>query len=266
MIFGSLMARQIPIPVGGIVALLTNDHIAKPVKLFKPYKFDSSDAIIGIGFSDSASTRYGKLNFIIDNPNDLSELKKSWVLKKSALPVSGQGVFIVYYLSNKVIKKRWNIFPESESIVTDEGFYLFDTSMLSTLHSKSPLVYSIRKDTIRSKGDFLRFNDSVKANAAFLFLNEPDMVYEGSFDVTIKAGSGFSPEETGERIIKICNKIKPKTAFKVYLKEDDRASDAKHKTYLVRCDQSLFEHFSDPAMEKGSWTPATYVIQSYWRE
>jgi hypothetical protein len=264
MIFGSLMARQIPIPVGGIVGLIT--YHAKPVKLFKPYKFDSSDAIIGIGFSDSASTRYSKFNFIIDNPNDLSELKKSWVLKKSALPVSGQGVFIVYYISNKVVKKRWNIFPESESIVTDEGFYSFDTSMLSTLHSKKPLVYNIRKDTIKGKDDFLRFNDSVKANAAFLFLIEPGMLYEGSFDVTVKAGSEFSPQDVGEKIIKICDKIKPKSAFNVYLKEEDNASDANHKTFLVKCNKSLFEQFSYAGMEKGDWTPATFVIQSYWRE
>jgi len=92
------------------------------------------------------------------------------------------------------------------------------------------------------------------------------MLYEGSFDVTIKAGSRYSPEEVGERIINRCDKIKPKTAFKVFLKEDDKASDAKYKTYVVKCDQSLFEHFSDPDMEKGDWTTATYVIQSFWRK
>jgi hypothetical protein len=269
MVFGSLMGRQtIPIPIGIVVSLLTNDHNVnvKTVKLFRPYKFDSSDAIIGIDFSDSANTRYGKYNFIIDNANDLSELQKSWVFKKYAQPESGQGVFKVYYIRNKVIKNRWNVFPESKSIVTDEGFYLFDTSMLSTLHSKSPLVYSTRTDTVKSKNEFIRFTDSIKANAGFLFLIEPGMLYEGSFDVTIKAGSRYPPEEVGERIINICDKIKPKTAFKVFLKEDDKASDAKYKTYVVKCNQSLFEHFSDPATEKGDWTTATYVIQSFWRE
>jgi hypothetical protein len=266
MIFGNLMARQIPIPVGGIITLLTYDYHAKPVTLFKPYNFDSSDVIIGIDFSDSANTWDGKFSFIIDNANDLNELKKSWIFKKDVPPVTDKGVFNIYYLRNKMIKKGWIVYPALERIITSEGFYSFDTSMLSTLHSKKPLVYSIRKDTIRSKDDFLRFNDSVKANAAFLFLIEPGMLYEGSFDITVKAGPEFSPQNVGEKIIRICDKIKPKSAFNVYLKENDKVSDAKHKTFLVKCNKSLFEQFSYAGMEKGDWTTATYVIQSYWRE
>ncbi|THU38315.1 hypothetical protein FAM09_16700 [Niastella caeni] len=266
MVFGSLMARQIPIPVGFIVGALTYHPKEKAVKQFRSYKFDSTDAIIGIDFSDSANGRYKKFSFIIDNVHDLNEFRKSWIYKNSVEPATDKGVFNVYYIKNKVKEKAWIIFPELKSIVTDNGHNSFDTSILSTLHSKYPLVYRRRTDTVRGKDDFLKFNDSVKANPSFLFLIEPYMAYEGSFDVTIKAGSGISPEDVGERIHNKCNKIKPKTAFNVFLKVDENGSDAKHKTYFVRCNQALYVQFSDPELEKGDWTPAVFVVQSYWRE
>lgn len=119
-------------------------------------------------------------------------------------------------------------------------------------------MYNVHSDTISSKNDFLRFKDSVTVNPSFLFLEEPDMSYEGSFDITVKAGSKMSTEDIGEKIVKRCNKIKPKSDYKAYLKKDG-------KTYLVRCNQFLAEQFSDPDMEKSGWTPALYIIKSYWR-
>lgn len=257
------MARQF-VPIGPVVGALT--YKQKPIKLFKPYKFDSSDAIIGIDMSDSANGRYEKYSFIIDRSADLEQLKKDWVFTDPADLQSDKGVFKVYFTKNKVIKKSWAILPERFGIITDDGYYLFDPSLLSKLHSKSPLKYSVHTDTLRSKNDYLRFNDSVKANPSFLFLIEPDLLYEGSFEVSVKAGSRISPENVGERIIGTCDKIKPKTYFRVYLKEGSNSGNSKYSNYIVRCSQLLFEQFSNPDLEKGSWIPPLYVIRSFWRQ
>jgi hypothetical protein len=249
-IFGSLMG-QIGLIVGG---MRRATHGVSP---FEPYNFKSTDAMIGIGFSDSANDRYENFSFIIDNLHDLYELKETWTFKKEGEAPTDRSAFKVYFTKNKVIKNSWLIFPESKGIVTDQGYYLFDTVLLAILHAKSPLVYRVRRDTVSNKNDFLRFNDSVKADPSFLFLLEPDLSYEGSFKVTIKPGSKLSPENASERIINRCNKIKPKTAFNVFLEDN--------KTYFVQCNQSLFEQFGDPGMEKSNWTPAVYIIKSYWR-
>ncbi|WP_143774348.1 hypothetical protein [Niastella vici] len=235
------------------------------MKLFKSCKFDSSDAIFGIDLADTTNGRDGLFNFIIDNSKDLAELKKSWIFKDAARSQRGQKVFKVFYTRNKVVKRTWVIFPEAFCIATDEGAYLFDVSMLTKLHSKSPLVYRVRTDTLGSRDEFIKFYDSVKAISSFLYLNEPD-VGEGSFEVKLKAATKNVPEDIGLRIIDICNEIKPKTAFRVYFKNGEEAVDSKSKTYVVRCDRSLFEQFSYPDMEKGEWAPATYIIQSYWRK
>ena len=248
------LTAQIPIPVRGIVAVLT--HEQKPVKVFSNFKFDTADAIIGIGFSDSTNITYDRFSFIIDNEQDLNELKKSWKFKE-AETVSDHRAFSLNFVRNKEIKNVSFIFPESNAIVTDKGCFAFDTVLLSKLHAKSPLAYNVHADTVSNK-DFLRFKDSVKAKPSFLFLKEPEMLYEGSFDITIKAGSKISPENIGQTIFKRCDNAKPKSVFKVYSKEDG-------KTYLVRGSQFLFEQFSDPDMEKSVWKPAVYIIKSYWR-
>ena len=213
--------------------------------------------MLRFGFSDSANGRYDKFSFIIDNANDLNELKESWKFIGSE-PVTDQRTFNIYFTKNKVIRNGWIVYPESKAIVTDKGFFAFDTSLLSTLHAKHPLMFSVRTDTVSNKNDFLRVQDSVKADPSFLFLIQPDLSYEGSFEITIKAGSKISAGSIGEKIIKRCDKVKAGSAFKVYLKDDG-------KTYIVTCSQFLFEQFSDPDMEKGSWTPAVYTFKSYWR-
>jgi hypothetical protein len=247
----------------GIITMIANKK-APTIKLFRSCKFDSSAAIIGIDFTDSTNGRNGQFSFIINNTQGLDELKKNWVFKE-ATDKSDTGIFKVFYTSNKVIKGRWVIFPKTFTIVTTEGLYRIDSSMLSTLHQKSPLVHSTRTDTLKGKSEYLRFSDSVKTKPAFLFIMESDLVCDGSFEVTLKADSHILPEEVGERIINSCNKIKGESAFKVYLKQDEGAEDAKRKTYVVKCDRSLFEQFSDRNFEKANWAPATYVIQSFWR-
>lgn len=84
------------------------------------------------------------------------------------------------------------------------------------------------------------------------------MFYQGSFDITLKEGSKMSTEDIGKRIVKRCNKIKPKPAYKVNLKEDGN-------TYNVMCSQFVSEQFLDPDLQKSGWTPAIYIIKSYWR-
>lgn len=263
LVFCSLKS-QLPLPVGPIAGILRNSM--PTVKLFKSCKFDSAEAIIGIDLTDSTNGRAGLYSFIIDNSKDLTDLKKGWIFKDAARSESNQGLFKVFYTKNKILTHTWVVFPNSFSIVTDQGLYLFDVSLLTKLHAKSPLRHSVHIDTLTSKSDYFRFYDSVKANPSFLFLNEPELVGEGTFEVKLKAASRNIPDDVGLRIIDICNKAKPKTAFKVYFKDGDEAADTKHKTYVVRGDRSLFEQFSDPEMEKANWMPAIYPVESYWRE
>lgn len=257
------LKSQVIIPLGTVASIISGT--TAPVKLFKPFKFDTSTAIIGIDFTDSTNGREGKFSFIINNSQDLAELKKDWVFRDIITPDSNRGVFKVFYTSNKVIKSSWVIFPMAFSIVTKEGVYLFNPTLLTILHAKSPLVHSSRIDTLQSKSDYLKFYDSAKAIPSFLFLMEPEIVCDGSFEVSLKADSHILPEEVGESIINSCNKIKGESAFKVYLKQNEGTGDAKHKTYIVKCDRSLFEQFSDRNFEKANWAPATYTIQSFWR-
>jgi hypothetical protein len=256
-IFCSLIGQTvIPIPIGLIVGGVRG--FTQPVSIFKPYNFKATDALIGIDFSDSTNGRYAKYSFLIDNLQDLHELKETWTFKKEGDSIRDRSAFKVYLTRNKEIKDSWFIFPDSKGIATDQGYFLFDTLQLSILHAKNPLTYSVHRDTVYSKNEFLRLNDSVKADPSFLFLIEPGMSYEGSFEVTIKAGSKILPENTGERIINRCERIEPRTAFKVFMKENNN-------TYFVQCNRSTFEQFADGELEKGNWTPAVYIIRSYWR-
>lgn len=261
LVFCSLKS-QVLIP--GVASEYIRDVIT-PIKLFRPYKFDTSTVLIGIDFTDSTNGRAGIFNFIINDSKDLAEIKKNWIITSGLYAGADRGIFKVFYTSNKVIKGSWVIFPRSHSLVAMDGLYGFDPALILTLHDKSPLVHNTRIDTLKSKSAYLRFNDSVKAIPAFLFLMEPEILCDGSFEVTLKASSHMLPEEVGERIIKTCNKTKPSSPFQVYVKPNEGTGDVTRKTYIVKGDRSLFEQFSHSEMEKNNWTPATYVIQSFWR-
>jgi hypothetical protein len=260
LVFCSLKS-QIVIPLGTIADI--SGVTIVPKKLFKSYKFDTATTIIGIDLTDSTSGRAGKFSFIIDNAQDLAEVKKKWVLYNGIGAKVDRELFQVILTRHKLVESSWILFPKMESLSTKDGLFKFDTSILIELHKKSPLVHSTRTDSIKSKSDYLSFYDSVSAKPSFLFLIEPDIVCDGSFEVTLKADSHILPEEVSERIINSCNRTKPATAFKVYVKPNDRT--ANRKTYIVKGDQSLFTQFSNSEMEKANWKPETYVIKSYWR-
>lgn len=229
----------------------------KPVNIFGEFVFNSNDAIIGVGVFDSMQNSSDRFSFIIDKVDDLNELKKSWKFKP-VKRVKDKYAFNIYFTRDKAIQSSWVIFLESKAIATYEGHYNFDTALLSKLHAKNPLVYNVHFDTISNKNDLIRFRDSVTVNPSFLFWEEPNMFYQGSFDITLKEGSKMSIEDFGKRIVKRCNRIKDKPSFNVYLKEDG-------KTYSVMCSQFVSEQFLDPDMQKTDWAPARYVIKSYWR-
>lgn len=245
------------IPIGPIVGAIMSSNRQKSVKLFNSYTFDTTDAIIGIGFFDSTYNNSDRFSFIIDKIDDLNELKKSWKFK-AVKPVKDKHAFTIYFTKDKVIQSSWLIFLESKAIATYEGYYNFDTMLLSKLHTKSPLAYNVHFDTISNKNDFPRFRDSVIVDPTFLFLEEPNMFYEGSFDIMLKEGAKISTEDIEKRIVRRFKRITPKPAYYVYLKEGG-------KTYSVMCSQSVSEQFSDPDLQKSGWVPSRYIIKSYWR-
>src|SRR5581483_7988365 len=205
----------------------------KPVKLFKSYKFDTGDAIIGIGLPDSLGHRNEQFNFIINNINDLNEFKESWFFKNGTNPETGKETFRIYYVRNKEMKNEWVVAPELHAIVTGEGAFSFNSSMLSALHAKSPVTYSTRLNALESKNDLLRFCDSVKTIPSLLFVVAPDALYEGSFEITIKPGSTLQPGAVAERIMTVCNKIKPQTPFKLFVKDGNPGNSA-NRVYVIR--------------------------------
>ena len=100
-------------------------------EFFKRFNFDKSYSVIGIGsYWATKGDSYNRFSFVVNNLEDLSDLKKKWIFKKKSEVIARQNHFTVFILKDKKIVGAGVINPSYNNIRTDDGWYYFDTSLL----------------------------------------------------------------------------------------------------------------------------------------
>ena len=237
------------------------------IKLFKSYSFNDGSILVGIKDRPDTSAADNSLSFIVDNPTELKQVKKDWVFKKTTSFTYDEAPFRVYLLKDKEVKRYWYVLPGKKGIITEDGLFVFDTTLLKNLSSKNHLSYRLQTDSFSTKSDFLAFKGKAKTSSSFLFLDEPNMSFEGSFEVAISFGPGLdSAEKTNEKLYAVCNKVIGKKSFSVFLKPVDKDTDSsKGIKYIIRSAKAGYDAFTDPQFAKGEWTPNVLIVKSYWK-
>src|SRR5579872_7389314 len=101
------------------------------VESFGGIDFDSSYTVIGIGQHHKAGDdSLPRFWFILDNPQDLLQLKKEWVFKNRPLHMyfETNDVDIFVIKDKRLVPSSAMIYPVQGLINTDRGWYDFDTA------------------------------------------------------------------------------------------------------------------------------------------
>jgi len=98
-------------------------------------------------------------------------------------------------------------------------------------------------------------------------LNEPDMSFEGSFELVVRFGPGLdSPEKANERLYVVCSKQLGKKNFSAFLKPVSADTDStKGITYVIRSAREGYDRFTDTQFIKAEWSPNVLLVKSYWK-
>jgi len=234
------------------------------VSLFESVKFNAGFQLVGINPSDTSDV-YAHFYFIVDSVRVFKALKEDWVLHKQVEPAIDQHPFTLYLLHNKEIVRYWNIFPALQSVATDNGYYFFDTSLLTTISQKSYLYYRMQTDTFATQNAFITFKNNAKKNASFLFVVEPNFTYEGSFEMKVhKTPKLDATDDIEEKLAKLVKNIAPKD--RCLLLRKSGADDQQSVTFIVEGTKTIYDHLTDATFEKQAWVANIFEAKSFWKQ
>jgi hypothetical protein len=253
-----------------LTLLVGNSCLSQQSAFFKGFVFDSTYTVIGVGQQWRPSGGpMQRFEFIVDNKADLLHLQKDWVFKQPAEPmIVLNNLFNIYILKDKKLVSSGVINPSVPNIRTEDGWYVFDTTLLLKLHALSPLRYS-KKDTVFQTAEALKlYHEKARSIPSFLFLTQPDLRYEGEFSVTVTTSKEIP---TTKAAIDMVNKeflkwVEKDKFHTVYVLDEFNTGQNQKLRLTVKAPKQLYDKFRNDAYEIGLWKPAVIKATTYWRE
>jgi hypothetical protein len=257
-----------------IAALLLQLSLSgQKLEFFKGIDFDSSYTIIGIGqgYDSKNLDSLPGFWFLLDNPKDMEKLKQDWVFKSPVPSISIESPNIdIYIIQNKrSINAGGLIFPRQQIITSGQGWYRFDTSRLSALHSEHPFKYHTEKKHFATYNQYAAYGNSIINDSSLLFYNEASTAYGGKFVVISERKSDVTdPMFALKDFTNELKDLAPANSFhaaKVMNDSFEIANPGKVR-FTVECSKSLYDKYKSKRFIKGNWEPSPFEMKTFWRD
>ncbi|HET6256740.1 MAG TPA: hypothetical protein VFE32_21895 [Puia sp.] len=247
--------------------------LGQKAAFFDGISLDSSYTVIGMtqGYGKTVDSME-RFWFLLDNPKDMKQLQREWVFKdRVGLPGLGFVAFDVYVIQGKRLTgKTGLIVPQWSMATTGSGsWYRFDTASLIALHRQHPFHYHSEHMAFKSFPEYAAYGNSQLDNPKLLFFFEPDMRYEGGFEIISgRTSDPSSPLFVARDINKELEALAPKGSYQVQEVEND-SFNISHRDRVkiqVHCSKALYERYEATGREKGPWRPMPIEITLFWRD
>lgn len=256
-----------------LILLISEKSFSQNFEFLKDINIDSSYIVIGMGQDyDKTADNFERFWFILDKPAQIIKLQQQLKLKRKAqnITVDDKSIDIGILQNKKLIKTEGVFYPMQEKFMTNgKGWYYFDTTILAKLHLEHPLKYHSQKFIFDTYLDYSLFQDSIENTNSFLYLDEPDLKYEGKFYLIVKKDIETSSSIFAEKDLKKeLNLITPGNKFNTHSALNDKFNmNNKDKVkIMVEGPKSLYDKYFNKENIKGEWKPNLIEIKVYFKD
>jgi hypothetical protein len=249
------------------------DVLGQTAELFPGISFDSSYKVVGLAQGHGkAVDSMGQFWFVLDDPQDMTQLRQEWVLKKQEDLRGFDFVSLDLYLiqGKRLAGKTGLIIPDWGIVTNGDGrWYRFDTSKLAAMHDRHPLRYHSEHKTFQSFREYVAYGNSVLDDPKLLFFFEPDMRFQGKFElISSRTRDPSSPIFVLRDINRELEALAPKRSWEAGQSETD-SFNIEHRDLVkvvVRCSKALYDRYKGKGRQKGDWQPEPIEITLFWRD
>lgn len=215
----------------------------------------------------ATSTKYKQFEFCIEKKNEIiKELKKLTYGKAEENKSEKFSVSIKLITKGKVIN-MWIASPTSSIIEVEKRKYLFDTVLLSVLHKKYPINYSVEEKVFTSQYQLDNYYETLLKDKTFLYIVPHDFESEWleKFNLTFKKDEIFSsPKAISNYLKPKISKLVPTGKFSISYEPFGAAKkdSSNELTMTVESINELYNNFDDTNAKKGGLTFfPSYIIR-----
>ena len=238
-------------------------------QLFKDYNFNNGGYYILGTFSESDPNglRDTLGEFYTDDISILNQFKKEWVFKKPSPKYACGYHYSVFVCKDGVTLEELEINLNCNEIVSDKGYFYFDTQKLRMFKGKLKTPYHISND-FASLTQARDYRTKILSDSSLIMTPTPDWTkYEGTFRFTYKCKEGTKTCMNKEDSLFKAMKVEITKQYPGENFELSNVGGSLTEIFVeVRCNKTLEEKFKlyyrDIQYDK--WKQYRLYLTTYW--
>ena len=233
------------------------------VPFFEDIVFDSTTSIAC--FPSAANPE--QYSFLINTIADFNQLKKDWVFEKMDFGKKPENSLSIYVIRNKEGKWLGTIYPGINKITSIRASYLFDNAKLISLSKKHPFKFNIKRETFKSREEYLNQYNKAISEKGYLFPFGPGK-WDGTFKINVPSSDSTNTPVAAMNVLNtklLAIADSGSYSLRYELSEDNRNYQKSYKI-TVDCSQYVFDHYNDSLFHKADWKPEPMFLTSFWEK
>jgi hypothetical protein len=247
--------------------------VAQSKDLFRGVQFDSSYCIVGLcqGYDGKLKDSLPQFWFYLDDPADMTKLENEWIFKKIPGDHSYErtSIDITIVKDKRLAQPGCLIYPNRGILISNGGWYHFDTTLLVDLHRRHPLRYHTEKRRFESFNQYAAYGNSVLFDTSLLFFFEPSMQYDGEFDlIANRTNDPDSPIFALADVTKELKEMAPANSFQAgqSLTDSFNINNRSKTKITVKSSKTLYDKFHNKRYIKTAWRPSLVEMKLFWKD
>ena len=251
--------------------ILLNCSLFGQTQLMKKYDFNQGGFYILGTYSESSknSLRDSIGEFYTDDIQVLNQFKKVWVFKKPGKKYSCGYHYIINICKKGEILESYALNLECKELVTDKGYFYFDTNKLRQFYGKLKKFIS-QKKKFETIADARMYRKKILENGKLIMTTNPNWsIFEGRFRFTYncKKGTKDCLDENDKIYNSIVSRVKKQFPNEKFKMEKVGGSWTELEIEIT-CNKTLSDKFNFKDLERneyfGKWDPFVLELESYW--
>ena len=242
-------------------------------QLLKAYDFDKGGYYLLGTFSESDenSLQDSLGEFYTDDISILNQFKKEWTFTEPGKKYACGYHYNIYICKDGLALESFSINLNCNEIVSDKGYFYFDSQKLRMFYGKLKKPIRKRKSFAEFK-EARTYRDSILHNEKLIMSPTPNWAkYEGTFQFEYECEDGSKDcnyeyrERTLKKIEQEISKEYPNEKFEIYEMGDSLMTI----TVEVKCNKTLADKFAlfkrDKESYFGKFKPYRLGLTTYWK-